>query len=108
MSDSRRKWGDWYFEPDRLELFLDRAGCVEYTVDLEMCRTSGQILNLLTEIAGKDWIEANDVFGLLQALNDLLQLQENLCPGGAEKHLDRDDLVQIVQHTEAKSLESHL
>lgn len=96
MTKSPREWGDWYFEPDRLELFLDRGGCVEYSIDLEMCTTSGEVLNQLVEIAGKNWISPADVAGLLAALNDLLQLQRNLCPGGTEKHLDRDALLEIV------------
>ena len=96
MTNSPREWGDWYFEPDRLELFLDRGGCVEYSIDLEMCTTSGEVLNQLVEIAGKNWTSSADVAGLLAALNDLLQLQRNFCPGGTEKHLDRVRLLEIV------------
>ena len=99
MTNSPREWGDWYFEPDRLELFLDRGGCVEYSIDLEMCMTSGEILNQLVEVAGKDWTSPADVSGLLAALNDLLQLQKNLCPGGTEEHLDRIRLHEVVRQS---------
>lgn len=34
--------------------------------------------------------------GLLNALNDLLQPQENLCPGGSERHLNRNRLAEII------------
>ncbi len=92
----QQRWGDWYFEPDRLELVLDRAGCVEYVVDLEMCTSAARVLNQLVEIAGKPWIQAMDVHGLLNALDDLLRIQITLCPDDSESRLDKATLGELI------------
>ncbi len=96
-SNIQQRWGDWYVEPDRLELVLDRSGCVEYVVDLEMCTSSARVLNQLVELAGKPWIQPMDVYGLLKALDDLLQIQVTLCPDESESRLDKTTLGELIR-----------
>jgi len=79
------QWGKWKFDAERLALVFGNG---EYEVDLENMNSSAQMLDWIFQISNKSWATRKDVGDLVQALQDLLSPQGNLCSMGAEKHLD--------------------
>jgi hypothetical protein len=92
------KWGEW--ELDRARLVLMHTAGYGYEVDLEDCTTSAQVLDWIMQIAGKNWGTRKCVGGLVEALNDLLRPQANLCSFGADKTLTRERIAELVSQNE--------
>src|SRR4051794_26104992 len=69
-------WGNWIYDAETLVL---RHKTRHYEMDLEQCATSGQTLDRIFQICGKSWATAEDLGHLIQALDDLLKPQANLC-----------------------------
>jgi hypothetical protein len=80
-------WGNWRLETASLELM---HATDEYRIDLERMNSAAQILDWIFQINKKprEVYPAQDLADLLQALQDILDPQANLCGGGAGKRLD--------------------
>ncbi len=73
------RWGQWGFDSKRLCLvFKDGL----YEVNLEDMNTSAQMLDWIFQVSNKTWADRKDIGDLVQALEDLLHPQGNLCSGG--------------------------
>lgn len=70
----------WTFKPDTLVLRLTDP--VEYEVYLGDCKTAAQALDWIAQIAGKTWTTDTALADLVRALDNMLDLQGNLCGMG--------------------------
>lgn len=95
----RPDWGPWFLRADNLTLEVWPDGyhyCVYY-VDLEECLTSAEVLDRIAQVSGKGWAEPRVMAGLVTALDDVLNLQGNLCPRGSDTPMTRADVAEMVQ-----------
>ncbi len=95
-----RRWGTWSLDAERLCLVhqgkpVDRgdgSGVTEgvpryvaiigkYEVDLERIGDSASVLDWIFQVAGKTWASARVTKDLLNALDDVIHPQANLCSG---------------------------
>ncbi len=83
------QWGKWLWNPKDTWISMKRfyePMDVEhsYQVDLTRCNSCAQILDWIAQISKKEWTTAADIGYLVEALNDLIDLQGNFCSGGKE------------------------
>lgn len=82
-------WGRWSYNAKNLTLVLDdRKGTIIfkddnflYEVDLENCNRAGGalgVLDYIAQIAKKTWADTDIIGNLVFALDDLLNLQDNV------------------------------
>jgi hypothetical protein len=80
-------WGPWKLDPDRRVLDLyDQGGRRRYEVDLDRCDSASAVLDWIVQIAGKGWdLDRHAVvYGLIAALDDILNLQAHYCSFGMQ------------------------
>jgi hypothetical protein len=76
------RWGGWTLEVYTLELvFTDNNGCKRYRVDLERCSTSAAVLDWIIQVSKKVWSRPKHVGDLVRALDDIFDLQSQMCSG---------------------------
>lgn len=97
----RTTWGEWHLDPTVYVLYTE-AGGYRYEVDLERCLTSAEVLDWICQIAGKIWDEPI-VGDLVQAIDDVLRPQANLCSFGASKRLTKKTVRAAHADSEARS-----
>ena len=103
-----RQWGGWKLKKSTYELEYfpyakgETGAAYSYSVDLERCTTSAQMLDWIMQIAGKTW--ANDVClaGLVRALDDVLAPQGTLCSFGKSKTLTEAAIRKHVKGTKVR------
>ena len=82
----------WHYDSKasvlRLEGTQMSGAFVDYEVDLGACRNSAEILDWIAQVAKKNWITPEIVYGLVVALDDLLDLQASICGGGLDRDID--------------------
>lgn len=88
----RGNWGPWQLDPEVPALFIPRDldnpvdGDDLYWWPLDKCCDSPQVLDFLFQVNAKTWATVEIRAGLLNALDDVLDPQANLCsfgmPGG--------------------------
>ena len=83
------QWGKWLWNPKDTWISMKRFyepmdTEYSYQVDLTRCNNSAQILDWIAQISKKQWTTAADIGYLIEALDDLLDLQGNFCSGGEE------------------------
>jgi hypothetical protein len=88
-------WGGWRREG--LELVY---GSGVYPVDLEGLNSSAVMLDLIMQVAKKNWATNTCLAGLVRALNDLLQPQAYLCSCGANKTLTPKQIRKMIPNHE--------
>ncbi len=100
----RTEWGPWVLDIDLYVLriegvrkpMMDLPGA-DYEVDLELCLTSAEVLDLIMQIAGKTWGTDAVIAGLVRAIDDVLHPQANLCSMGMSKSLTRAEVKACVK-----------
>jgi hypothetical protein len=107
LDDSRRllhhgkKWGRWTLDAERLALVLDAQpvtrgeGANQYVAlfginefDLEL-RASSQFLDRVFQFRTLGYVDAQCLSDLLEALDDIIYPQENLCSFGSDKRIEK-------------------
>jgi hypothetical protein len=91
-----RRWGSWTLDTERVCLVYDAepvtlgegadryvAFLGGYEVDVEVIRQSSQVLDWIFQI--RSWATARVMKDLIEALDDILRPQANLCSGGGNK-----------------------
>jgi hypothetical protein len=78
------QWGNWRFDAKHFVVAHRTSG---YWIDLASCTTSAQVLDWITQVRGKTWSKAQDVIDLIEALDDILGLQANICSNGRSKKI---------------------
>ena len=79
------RWGRWIYDPSRLLLKHERT---TFEVDLERCTTAARVLDWVLHLAGRPWIDPDDLLELLTALNALLNLRHTFGPEGHGVHIE--------------------
>jgi hypothetical protein len=93
------KWGHWTYLivptliGNRHVLRYQYKPHFEYDIPLEQCTTSAQTLDWIIQMYKRPLMEEGpagyaEIGYLLEALNDLLYPQRNLCSGGQSKTMD--------------------
>lgn len=78
-------WGGWEYNAKfKVLTYLQE----DYEIDLEQCTTSAETLDRIFQIAGKVWGTTQVLGDLVQAIQDLLRPQANLCSFGIDKKFD--------------------
>lgn len=97
----RPDWGPWVLRADNmtLEVWPDGDHYCAYYVDLEECLTSAEVLDHIAQVSQKRWAECDPrvIAGLVTALDDVLNLQANLCPCGRDTSMTRAEVAEMVQ-----------
>lgn len=84
----KESYGRWRYDPDRIVLvYVGDEGREEYEVDPEECTTSAKTLDFIAQVSRKTWASREDVGNLVAALDDLLDIQSNLCSFGEDKRI---------------------
>ncbi len=73
----------WRFDLAAGIIVIDKP--VEYYIVLDRCRTSAEVLDWISQVMQKTWATDAILAGLVRALDEVLQLQPNLCSGGVER-----------------------
>ena len=87
-------WGGWRREG--LELVYPAYGTGVYPVALEGLNSSAVMLDLIMQVAKKNWATNTCLAGLVRALNDLLQPQAYLCSCGTNKTLPPEQIRKMI------------
>ena len=78
-------WGPWVYVKSNLTLIYAPADQHwSYEVDLERCNTSAQSLDWIFQVSNKHSRSAESVGHLIEALQDLLNPQANICSFGRD------------------------
>jgi hypothetical protein len=77
----KRQWGKWRWAQRRNVLVFEDNG---YEVDLDTAITPAGMLDWIFQVYRKSWLTPQDVFDLLQALDDTVEPQKNLCSLGLD------------------------
>lgn len=76
-----KTYGPWKFDPKNLTLTHKNG----YEIDVESWTTSAEVLDWIFQIQSKSWNNAETMFTLIVAIEDIVNPQANLCSFGAEK-----------------------
>jgi hypothetical protein len=79
------QWGNWMFDTKHFVLTHRRSG---YSIHLADCRDAAEVLDWIAQVRGKTWAGAHDVNDLVEALDEILGLQANICSNGKSKRVD--------------------
>ena len=80
-------WGTWQLTKN---LSLELKGDHWYEVDLERCLSSAEILDWIVQIQKKSWVTPKIIYDLIQALDDILDIQGNFCSSGKNLRPSKD------------------
>lgn len=78
------QWGNWSLNPRELVLQIQRIGGDMYLIPLVKCNSSEEILDWISRFRQKPWATIRDLSDLIDALDDLLGLEENFCGSGID------------------------
>ena len=89
MKFTKTKWGKWIWNPPAttisIKTYYEPMGYeYSYEVDSGRCNNCAEILDWIVQFRIKIWTTAADIGYLIEALDDLLDLQGNFCSGGEE------------------------
>ncbi len=101
MEMIKTQWGKWFWNPPATTISMKRyyePGDREfsYEVDLERCNNCAEILDWTAQLSKKNWTTASDIGYLIEALDDILDLQGNFCSGGEEISDGKSDYAKRI------------
>ena len=85
------QWGNWMFDSKNLTLTHTTE---EYEIDLEEIHSSAALLDWIFQILGEQWADANTIYDLLRAFDDILDPQANYCSWEEDKRADGGQLAR--------------
>lgn len=80
-------WGKWRYNAHNLTLEYGN-GFNPYYLDLEECKNSAGLLDWIFQVCNKSWMTTDERGHLLEAIDDLLHPQANLCSFGVDRKFD--------------------
>lgn len=89
-----RDWGRWTLKPSTCVLTWRDDDRRWYEIDLDRCLTSSQVLDWIMQVNAKSL--DMDIAGLVNALDDVLNPQHNLCSFGGDRALTKADIQRSV------------
>lgn len=88
-------WGNWQFDANVMVLtFLPE----DYEIALEECTSSAELSDRIFQLCNKTWMTPTDLGHMVQALDDLLHPQANLCSFGQDKQFDATNYLKNLAH----------
>lgn len=95
-------WGPWRLDADTGSLVVPVSGD-EYWVDVTMMTTSAVVLDWIYQVASKSWAQADPrvTAGFVNALNDILYPQGNLCSRGMPFRMSREHIRWRIEQVAA-------
>jgi hypothetical protein len=81
------RWNGWRLEGDLCLVYPAYPGSHVYPIDLEGLTSSAEMLDMIIQVAGKNWATDECIAGLVHALDHILDPQAHLCSGGQSKRL---------------------
>lgn len=83
---SKDTWGNWkYFSSYYCLEYTGKQGNTGYWIDLTTLIDSAHILDWIYQLFNKNWITPEDIWNLLAALNDIFEIQGNVCSFGENR-----------------------
>jgi len=79
-----KKWGRWVLDPEQLALHIQTYGDNRYLIPLAKCNSTAEVLDWIIQLRQKPWATGRDLCDLVDALDDLLNLEENYCGCGVD------------------------
>lgn len=92
-------WGKWQYDAKRLVLVYrdPRNRNWDYEVDLEECYTASEVLDWIAQLSAKTWATREDIGYLVQALDEILLLQNDIV------HLPNGIRLNIKSHLKKRT-----
>ena len=101
LAERRRyRWGEWQLRPRFGDLFCKRY---YYSIPLDRCLGAAQILDWIAQISHKSWATDAILADLVRALDDIIDLQENVCGLGREP---KDTAERVARRLRAKGVKA--
>jgi hypothetical protein len=85
------RWGKWKLDRDRRTIYYD--GPHDYWFSLAQMNTSAEVLDWIVQLHEKSWAKPEDVGNLVAALDDIFDLQNNMCGCGIEHRFNAQEHV---------------
>lgn len=76
------QWGKWKLDRDRRVIYYD--GPHDYWFSLAQMNNSTEVLDWIVQLHEEKWATPEDTGNLVAALDDIFDLQNNLCGCGVE------------------------
>lgn len=94
------EWGNWTYDSAGFTLTHVRKGSQEdYCVCLEERVDSAKTLDWIMQLVHKKWIGAQDALDFLNALDDVLSPQSNMCSRGMSTRIDPQEVARKRGYT---------
>jgi hypothetical protein len=85
------QWGKWKLDRDRRAIYYD--GPHDYWFSLGQMNNSAEVLDWIVELHEKSWATPEDIGNLVAALDDIFDLQNNMCGCGIDHRFDAKEHV---------------
>ena len=82
------RWGPWKIDPVRRAIFYD--GPHDYWLPLAQTNNSAEVLDWIVQLHEKSWATPEDIGNLVAALDDIFDLQNNICGCGIDHRIDAE------------------
>jgi hypothetical protein len=83
------RWGKWKLDRDRRSIYYD--GPHEYWFSLGQMNNSAEVLDWIVHLHDEKWATPEDIGNLVAALDDIFDLQNNVCGCGIEHRFNAKD-----------------
>lgn len=96
------KWGNWKLDRDKRTIYYD--GPHEYWFSLGQMNNSAEVLDWIVHLHEEKWATPEDIGNLVAALDDIFDLQNNVCGCGIEHRFNaREHLAKVFPAPEESS-----
>ena len=84
-------WGKWKLDRDRRVIYYD--GRHDFWFSLGQMNNSAEVLDWIVELHEKSWATPEDIGNLVAALDDIFDLQNNICGCGVDHRFNAKEHV---------------
>lgn len=85
------RWGKWKLDRDRRALFYD--GSHDFWFPLAQMNNSAEVLDWIMQLHEQSWATPEDTGQLVAALDDIFDLQNNICGCGIDHRFNAKEHV---------------
>src|ERR1700691_1366124 len=98
------RWGKWKLDRVRRAIYYD--GPQDYWFPLAQTNNSAEVLDWIVQLHEKSWATPEDIGNLVAALDDIFDLQNNICGCGIDHRFDAKEHVAKLFNTPGKITET--
>jgi hypothetical protein len=104
------RWNGWQLSGHDLWYLAHPGtpGHACYTIGLDHCRSAAEVLDAIVMVRRFDWATDACLAGLIHALDDLLNLNLNLCSWGIHRTVTKEHRATRLQRMEERYCEWYL